>query len=166
MKTCAPGVTGVQAELIVHTSRATEFVDLTDRVALMVATRGLRIGLVNIQTRHTTTAVVVNEHEPLLLADFELALERIAPVGGGYAHDDPAIRQVNLAPGERSNGHAHCRALMMPSSAVLNVCDGRLQLGQWQRLFLVELDGPRTRHVSVVLIGVFDDEPGKTRQAP
>ena len=51
------------------------------------------------------------------------------------------------------HGHAHCRALLLPTSACLNVVDGRLALGRWQRVFLVELDGPRHREVSLVAVG-------------
>ena len=139
--------------LRVSTGRPTGFIDLTARLEAFVTSTGLRSGIVNVQTRHTTTAVVVNEHEPLLLADFEDLLAGIAPAAVRYRHDDMAARTVNLAPGERHNGHAHCRALLLPSSASLNVVDGRLQLGRWQRVFLVELDGPRDREVSVLAFG-------------
>ena len=64
-----------------------------------------------------------------------------------------SVRTVNLAPDERANGYAHCRALLLPTSALLNVAEGRLQLGRWQRVFLVELDGPRVREVSVPVSG-------------
>jgi secondary thiamine-phosphate synthase enzyme len=64
-----------------------------------------------------------------------------------------ASRTVNLAPDERANGHAHCRALLLGPTALLNVADGRLQLGRWQRVFLVELDGPRRREISVQVLG-------------
>ena len=60
---------------------------------------------------------------------------------------------MNLTPDERRNGHAHCRALLLGPSACLNVVDGRLQLGRWQRVFLVELDGPRAREISVLMLG-------------
>ena len=62
-------------------------------------------------------------------------------------------RTVNVAPDERSNGHSHCRALLLGATACLNVADTRLQLGRWQRVFLVELDGPRTREISVLVVG-------------
>ena len=130
-----------------------EFIDLTDRISTIVAVAGLRTGLVNVQSLHTTTAIVVNEHEPLLLDDFAAALERAAPRGVAYAHDDPERRTVNLAEAERANGHAHCRALFLPASACLNVVRGVLQLGRWQRVFLVELDGPQERNVSLSMIG-------------
>lgn len=59
----------------------------------------------------------------------------------------------NLAPGGRPNGHAHCHALLLGSSASLNFAEGRLQLGYWRRVFFVELDGPRARKVSVLVLG-------------
>ena len=77
----------------------------------------------------------------------------MAPRDAPYRHDDMDVREVNLAVGERPNGHAHCHALLLGSSASLNLADGRLQLGRWQRVFLVELDGPRPREVSVLVFG-------------
>jgi secondary thiamine-phosphate synthase enzyme len=131
----------------------TEFIDLTDRIQVIVAVAGLRAGVVNVQTLHTTTAIVVNEHEPLLLDDFAAQLERTAPRAAAYAHDDPDLRTVNLGDPERSNGHAHCRALFLPSSVCLNVVQGTILLGKWQRIFLVELDGPQERHLSLMMLG-------------
>lgn len=137
----------------VATERATEFIDLTARIEALAAESGIHTGLVNIQSLHTTTAIVINEHEPLLLTDFDALLGRAAPKEAPYRHDDMAVRTVNLAPGERPNGHAHCQALLLGSTATLNLAAGRLQLGRWQRVFLVELDGPRPREVSVLIMG-------------
>jgi secondary thiamine-phosphate synthase enzyme len=153
MDTLAPPATCHHARIRVTTGRSTEFIDLTDRIEALAARAGIHTGLVNIQTLHTTTAIVVNEHEPLLLADFAALLARAAPRDAPYRHDDMDARSVNLAPGERPNGHAHCQALLLGSSASLNLADGRLQLGCWQRIFLVELDGPRAREVSVLVLG-------------
>jgi secondary thiamine-phosphate synthase enzyme len=135
------------------TTRSTEFIDLTDRLERLVAESGIRSGIVNVQSLHTTTAVVVNEHEPLLLTDFQDLLEAAAPVRGPYRHDDTTARTVNVTDAERPNGHAHCRALLLPSSVCLNVTSGRLVLGQWQRVFFVELDGSRERQISVLVFG-------------
>lgn len=135
------------------TTQPTEFIDVTDRISALVAVAGLRTGVVNVQSRHTTTAIVVNEHEPLLLDDFASVLARFAPRDDAYAHDDPDLRTVNLTHEERPNGHAHCRALALPEAACLNVVRGALQLGRWQRIFLVELDGPQERGVSVMMLG-------------
>jgi secondary thiamine-phosphate synthase enzyme len=135
------------------TTRPTEFVDITDRLQSLIAGEHFRFGILNVQSLHTTTAIVVNEHEPLLLDDFEAVLERTASHAGRYGHDNPAVRTVNVTDDERPNGHAHCRALLMPSNVCLNVNGGRLLLGRWQRVFLVELDGPREREVSVLAVG-------------
>jgi secondary thiamine-phosphate synthase enzyme len=153
MDTIAPAPVRRDTRIRITTRRPTEFIDITIRLEQLAARAGLDCGLLNVQTLHTTTGVVVNEHEPLLLADFESLLERLAPADGRYRHDDAASRTVNVTDGERPNGHAHCRALFLPTSATLNVVDGRLRLGRWQRVFLVELDGPRERELSVVLLG-------------
>lgn len=153
MATLTSASTCRHARIHVTTGHPTEFIDLTDRLERLVADAGLRFGILNVQTLHTTTAVVVNEHEPLLLTDFQALLEAAAPGDGRYRHDDTTARTVNVTDRERRNGHAHCRALLLPSSACLNVTRGRLLLGQWQRVFLVELDGPRDREISVLVFG-------------
>ena len=103
------------------------------------------------QTLHTTTGVMINEHEPLLLGDLKAMFERLVPAGR-YDHDDFERRTVNLTPDERVNGHAHCRAALLRTSESLPIVNGALTLGRWQRVFLVEFDGPRRREVSVALV--------------
>ena len=152
MEMLTPASTCRHTRIRITTRHPTEFIDLTDRVASLVMQAGLRFGFVNIQTRHTTTAILVNEHEPLLLADFQRLLESAAPVDARYRHDDTTARTVNVTAGERPNGHAHCRALLLPSSVSLNVTNGQVLLGKWQRVFFVELDGPREREISVLLL--------------
>ncbi|MFN7978760.1 MAG: secondary thiamine-phosphate synthase enzyme YjbQ [Vicinamibacterales bacterium] len=140
------------ARVCLATTAPTEFVDVTDAVTRAVADAGIDTGMVNVQTTHTTTAVLVNEAEPLLLEDFRALLARMAPLGVAYRHDDlPRRRDVPLD--EPRNGHAHCRALLLPTSVCLNVVDGRPALGRWQRVFLVEFDGPRERAISIVALG-------------
>ncbi|MBL8206973.1 MAG: YjbQ family protein, partial [Blastocatellia bacterium] len=94
-----------------------------------------------------------NENEPLLLDDLKKSLERAAPRTVSYKHDDFDIRTENLTPDERPNGHAHCKALFLRSSETLNLINGELDLGRWQRVFLVELDGARQRTVSLSILG-------------
>lgn len=154
METLAPSATYRHARIRIVTQQPTEFIDLTRQVEAIAAQAGIQAGVMSIQSLHTTTAIVINEHEPLLLDDFKALLEQLAPTHGPYGHDDVELRAVNRLPGERPNGHAHCRALLLSPSACLNVVGGRLQLGRWQRIFLAELDGPRTREVSVLLLGV------------
>ncbi len=133
--------------------RPTEFIDITERIQALVAATRVSMGIVNVQALHTTTAILLNEHEPLLLTDFETTLDNIVPVDSVYRHDDPDLRVVNVTPEERANGHAHCRALLLSPSACLNIVNGRLVLGRWQRVFFVELDGPRDRVISTMVMG-------------
>jgi secondary thiamine-phosphate synthase enzyme len=142
-----------QTTIRIETQHPTQFIDLTDEVTAFVIESRVRTGLVNVQGLHTTTALVVNEHDPLLLSDVTALLERIAPQDGLYRHDNVSLRTSNCVLTDRPNGHSHCRALLLAPSVSLNIAGGRLQLGTWQRIFLVELDGPRTRSVSVVAIG-------------
>ena len=153
METLAAPTACRHARICMTSSRPLEFIDLTSRIEAATAAAGIRTGMVNVQSRHTTTAIVLNEREPLLHDDFAALLDRTAAADTAYRHDDLAVRTVNLTPDERRNGHAHCRALLLGSAVTLNVADGRLQLGRWQRVFLVELDGPRQREVSVLVMG-------------
>ena len=139
--------------LSLRTEQPTQFIDITAWVGEMVRRSRVGHGYVQIQVLHTTAAIVVNENEPLLIEDFKAMLERIAPARGPYAHDDQQRRRVNLVPDERSNGHSHARALLLGASKVLNVLEGRVELGRWQSIFLVELDGARKRSISITVTG-------------
>ena len=134
------------------TTHPTEFVDITDRIRQEIQRSHLRNGRVYLQSLHTTLGIVVNENEPLLLTDFEGLLEKLAPAGAGYEHDDFS-RRVDIRLDEPVNGHAHCRQLLLSAFATLLVEDGRLVLGRWQSVFAVELDGPRHREVAMQLDG-------------
>lgn len=136
-----------------ETHQPVEFVDVTASLSRVVEEAGLVDGLVVVQTRHTTTGLLVNEHEPFLLADLEALFERLAPTSAAYAHDDFSRRTVNLLPGERRNGHAHCRAALLRTSETLAVTDGALALGRWQRVFLVDFDGGQRRELSLTVMG-------------
>ena len=136
-----------------ETEGGVQFIDITDQINEIVNDSGILNGWVNIQTQHTTTAIIVNEHEPLLLEDMKDLLERFAPQQHDYRHNDFNIRTVNMQPDEQPNGHSHCRALFLRASETLNVVEGKLNLGRWQRIFFVELDCPRLRGVSVMVMG-------------
>lgn len=140
--------------LDVASRRSTEFIDITDRVAQAAQAVGLRDGAVLVHTRHTTTGLLVNEHEPLLLQDLERFFARLAPAGDAYAHDDFGRRSGPLAPDERRNAHAHCRAALLRQFENLLVADGDLYLGRWQRLFLVDFDGPQSRQVVLTFLWI------------
>ena len=140
------------------TSHPTQFVDVTQQLRDEVRRAGLKIGRVHLQSLHTTVGLAVNENEPLLLRDFENLLEKLAPSGAGYEHDDFA-RRLEVAIDESINGFAHCRQLLLTGFATLLVEDGELVLGRWQSVFAVELDGPRHREIAIQLDGDFKSSP-------
>lgn len=126
--------------------RPFQLIDITDPVAEVGAEAALRDGVVHVYCPHTSCGLAVTELEDGLHEDFERVLERLAPVEGPWAHDDMARRHQNLEPDERVNGWSHVRGLLATLPFVIvPIAKGALALGQWQRLFLVELDGPRPR---------------------
>jgi secondary thiamine-phosphate synthase enzyme len=126
----------------VETRAAKECIDVTDRVRAVVARGGVGAGLCHVMVLHSTAAVVVNEFaDPNIGRDILTALDRAVPDHAGWLHD-----RID------DNAHAHIKAALLGSSATLPVEDGELLLGTWQRILLVELDGPRRRRVSVTLL--------------
>jgi secondary thiamine-phosphate synthase enzyme len=150
----ASGVAACTDYVELRTNRPFQLIDITELVAERVRRSGVATGLIALQTLHTTAALIVNENEPLLMQDLQLVLERIAPRAAPYAHDDFARRGLEAPCAERMNGHAHCKALFLSPSVALNVEGGRLKLGRWQRLFLVELDGGQRRGIAIVVLGI------------
>lgn len=141
------------ARLTYRTGGAGQFLDITDDVSAVVRSSGVRRGLVHVYSAHTTAAVRINENEQFLLQDFRRLLDRIAPAGAGaYEHDDIA-RRVDVPPDEPMNGHSHCQHLVLSSSETVPIVDGELELGRWQRIFLVELCAARERRVIVQVLG-------------
>ena len=135
------GSTGVHVRrLEVQTSKRMEIHDLTETVREMVRATGVSAGLVTVSTMHTTTAVFVNEPQSALLDDVQHLLERLVPRGDDWKHNDPRYSDC-----DRSNADAHLRAIMLGSSVTLQVAEGALTMGQWQRVLMAELDGPRKR---------------------
>ncbi|HVF74783.1 MAG TPA: secondary thiamine-phosphate synthase enzyme YjbQ [Acidimicrobiales bacterium] len=139
-------ITSLRTTIEVATERPFHLLDLTDLVDAQVQRSGVGDGTVHVWCPHTSCGLAVTELEDGLHADVEAMLERLAPVDAPYAHDDMARRSQNLEPDERRNGWSHMRGLLATLPFVLAPVEGgRLALGRWQRLFLVELDGPRPR---------------------
>lgn len=136
-----------------ETTSAPEFIDITDDITGVVDASGVRFGQVTVFSQHTTAAIKINEHEPLLLRDLARTLRAFAPPNAYYEHNDFSRRTVNMNEDECANGHAHVQHLFLSSSETIPVIDGRITLGTWQRVFLIELDHPRLRRVLVNVVG-------------
>lgn len=139
--------------LSVTAQRAPQFIDITDQVNECLRRSGIMSGMALVFSRHTTAAIKINEHEPELIKDMEAFLTRLSPPEAAYFHNDFTVRTVNMEEEECPNGHAHCQHLLLSTSETIPVLEGRFVLGVWQRIFLVELDRPRSREVVVQVLG-------------
>ncbi|HVN28046.1 MAG TPA: secondary thiamine-phosphate synthase enzyme YjbQ [Candidatus Binataceae bacterium] len=153
--TSLPAPASVQSVIVsdilftIPTKEPIEFVDLTDRINEYLRRADIHEGAVTVFSRHTTAAIKINEAEELLLEDFKHFLRRLCPVEHAYNHNDMSRRKPPIALDERPNGHSHLMHLLLATSETIPVSDYRLALGTWQRVFMIELDGPRTREVMV-----------------
>ena len=141
--------------LHVDTGRSPEFIDITERVTRVLRESEIRNGFALVFSKHTTAAITIQEDEPLLLTDMKSTLERFAPSNAHYRHNDFDVRTVHMHENECPNGHSHCQHLVLGSSETIPVIDGSLALGEFQRVFVVELDPEKAqRQVLVQIMGV------------
>ena len=120
--------------------------DLTDRVQEVVRKSGVHTGQVTSMVTGSTAALTTTEFEPgLVKRDLAVALEGIAPRDGDYLHEETW--------GD-DNGHSHIRASLIGPSLALPILEGRVPLGRWQQIILMDFDTrPRNRTVVVTVIG-------------
>ncbi len=139
-------------KITLETKKQFEIIDITEHVKKTVTDSGIKNGIAVIFCPHTTAAIRLNHNEPLLMQDIMKMLYRLVPIDTSYSHDLFEVRQ-NVAPNERSNGHAHVKAFLLGSSETLPVEKGELLLGTKQSIFFVELDGGRSREVQIKVLG-------------
>jgi secondary thiamine-phosphate synthase enzyme len=119
--------------------------DITREVASVVAASGMSDGIASLFVIGSTAGLTTIEFEPGAVADLNAALERVAPRGVEYQHH---LRWND------DNGHSHVRAALLGPSLVVPFSHGKLMLGTWQQIILVDFDTrPRTREVVARLIG-------------
>ena len=133
--------------LKVRSETSPEFIDITDEVEEFIESSGVLNGIVVVFSKHTTAAIVIQEDEPLLLDDFRNLLDSIASSDAKYSHNYFDVRTVHMHDNECPNGHSHCQHLTLGSSESVPVIDGKMALGEWQRVFMVELDGEKAQQI-------------------
>lgn len=144
--------------LTYKTKEFLHFLDITDDVQKVIQESNTQDGMVLVYSYHTTAAIRINEKEKGLVEDFKTLAKKIAPKDIYYRHNDITIRTENLVctlgVSDCLNGHSHLLHLLMgATSETVPVVDGRLTLGTWQRIFLVELDVARKRNILVKVLG-------------
>ena len=128
-----------------------EILNLTSRIKNIISASGIKNGIATISSRHTTTALFVNEFEERLLEDIKQFLRNLIPSANKYLHNDIHLRDCD--PDEPENAHSHLMAMFLNNSEVIPVVDGELTTGKWQSIMFAELDGPRKRSVQVQVFG-------------
>jgi len=137
-------------EIKVKTKGNCQVIDITGRVGEIVAESGLMEGTVTLFNIGSTAGITTTEYEPgLVNHDIEALFERIAPQAARYEHEETW---------HDDNGHAHVRASLLGPSLSVPVVAGRLTLGPWQQIILVDFDTrPRTRTIICQIIGQASD---------
>jgi secondary thiamine-phosphate synthase enzyme len=124
----------------VTTSNQSDAVDITNLIARKVQESGIRNGVCFIDVPHTTAGVTINEGaDPAVVEDAMNTLSKLVPWRGDYKHME-------------GNSAAHIKSILVGSSTHVIFENGRLLLGTWQRIFLCEFDGPRTRKIRLKVI--------------
>jgi len=142
-----------QKKIEIKSTTQIEFIDITAKIEEAVAETGIREGQVLVYSPHTTASIVVNHNEPMLIQDFMRLLYRLVPVSDRYSHDLFELNRANTSDG-RSNGHSHCKAMLLGTSQTLPIEKGHIILAEKQSIFFVEMDGARKRKVVVQIIGL------------
>jgi secondary thiamine-phosphate synthase enzyme len=143
--------------LQVYSSTAPEFIDITESVEDYVRQSEVGTGFAIVFSKHTTAAITIQENEPLLLEDMAHMIERVSPRNLDYRHNDFSVRTVHMHENECPNGHSHCQHLTLGSSETIPIVDGKMTLGKWQRIFMVELDDGKPvphRNILVQVMGI------------
>ncbi|MEK6926601.1 MAG: secondary thiamine-phosphate synthase enzyme YjbQ [Nanoarchaeota archaeon] len=128
-----------------------DIINITNQVESFLVKSNVLNGFIIIQSKHTTCSVMVNENENRLLKDIKIFLNEIAPMKKQYLHDDIKLR--DCPPGERINAHAHLKSILLNTTEILQVINGKLNLGTWQSIFVIDSDGSRERQIDLQIIG-------------
>lgn len=126
-----------------------QLINITDRINEIVRKSGVRDGVVHLQSLHTTTAVFLNEWQDALLHDVGTFMDQIVGRHFGWRHNDPAFSDC-----ERQNADSHLKGMLIGQTLSLQVRNSSVLLGAWQSIILAEFDGPRSRSMSVQVVGI------------
>lgn len=121
--------------LHVKTNRRTQLLDITNEVARLVHSCGVKTGICFLYVPHTTAGILINEHaDPDVASDAEGTFDRLVPVNPSYKHSE-------------GNTDSHVKTILTGVSQFIFIENGKLVLGRWQGIFYAEFDGPRDRHL-------------------
>lgn len=126
-----------------NTDKHREYVNITDRVAEVVADSGVAEGFALVSAMHITAGVFINDNEPGILADMDEWLESLAPFKRDYRHHRTG----------ETNGDSHLKNILVGHQVIVPITNGELDLGPWQAIFYAEFDGQRRKRMVIKVIG-------------
>ena len=126
-----------------NTKKRREFINITRDIDKTLQKSGIKEGMILVSAMHITSGVFVNDAEPGLHRDIEEWLLKLIPEGHDYYHHRTG----------EVNGDAHLRNLLIGHEVVIPVTDGKLDLGQWQKVFYAEFDGQRSKRLVIKVMG-------------
>ncbi len=124
------------------TNNRVEIIDITRSVDAALAESRLRKGLVNIYSKHSTSAIFINENESGLLEDYLNLIDKLVPTDDNYRHD-----QID------NNADSHLRSFIIGNNETVPFENGSMDLGTWQSVFFLDMDGPRNRKITITIMG-------------
>lgn len=130
-------------EITLQSQKPREIFNVTTRVKAAMEKSGLREGIILVSSLHSNSAVIVNDDEPGFLADLEKWLTEVAPVRDNYKHQGRF----------ESNTAVHLQSLLLHHQVIVSFTESRLDLGPWQFVQFVELDGMRPKRILVKVMG-------------
>jgi secondary thiamine-phosphate synthase enzyme len=134
---------------VVQTDQRIELVDLTKQVMEFVRRFNMKEGLVSLWSMNTTCSLFINEFQTALLTDIKRFLEQMVARDAEWMHNNPEHSDC-----DRMNADSHLRAVLLGHHVTLQVSGGEVVLGQWQRILMAELDGPRARSLRIQIFGI------------
>lgn len=130
----------IQKYLKLDTHKDFEIIDITSQINDLIC---INDGIISVFSKHSTSAIAVNENESGLLKDFEFALHNLIQDKFSYEHD-----RID------NNAKSHLKSFLLSSGESLPIKNAKLDLGTWQSVFFIELDGPRrARTISLTMVG-------------
>ena len=134
------------ASLIVELGTGPDILDVTDELERIIRESDIREGTLAATVVGSTGSLTTIEYEPGVVADLKDAIERLAPPGAVYAHEEAW---------HDGNGHSHVQAALLGPSLHLPVREGRLRLGTWQQVVVINHDNrSRRRPIEVTVMGI------------
>ncbi len=133
----------IKDSLVINSRTRFQIIDITSYINEKIDKSSVSLGLINIFAKHTTSSIIINENEEGLGYDIQNLLYDLIPESNEYSHD--LIDH---------NAHSHLKSLFLSPQETVPIVDGRMDLGTWQSVFFIELDGPRSkRKIDLTIIG-------------